>query len=184
MQCGVSATDWVGQAWSLLTTRLSTVISFSTVWVPTMMGVGQALSVPTVDPSRYQTLLMGAVGTRKGMSGTLSLVIWVIHICCLASGPGGEKFQWNLPYYFHITHFYHLCSKYDNLPTSTQHVYLRVGDIERAWLTRSVAPNTLILFDFYTFLADTRSTIHTGAILLGSVLYVEWKEARYPQCEW
>ena len=29
------------------------------------MGVGQALSVPTVDPSRYQTPLMGAVGTRR-----------------------------------------------------------------------------------------------------------------------
>ena len=40
-----------------------------------MMGVGQALSVPIVDPSRYQTPLMGAVGTRKGMSGTLSWVL-------------------------------------------------------------------------------------------------------------
>ena len=37
-----------------------------------MMGVGQALSVPTVDLSRYQTPLIGAVGTRKGMSSTLS----------------------------------------------------------------------------------------------------------------
>ena len=53
----------------------------------------------------------------------------------------------------------------------THHVYLRVGDIERAWLTRSVVPNTLIHFDFYTFLADTRTTIHIEAILLASVLY-------------
>ena len=98
-------------------------------------------------------------------------MIWVIHICWLASGLGGERFQWNLPYYFHITHFfYHLSSKYDNLPTFTHHVYLRVEDIERAWLTRSVAPSTLIHFDFYTFLADTRTTIHIGAILLASVL--------------
>ena len=35
-----------------------------------MIGVGQALSVPIVDPSRYRTRLMGAVGTRKGMSST------------------------------------------------------------------------------------------------------------------
>ena len=34
-----------------------------------------------------------------------SLVIWVIHICWLASGPGGERFQWNLACYFHISHF-------------------------------------------------------------------------------
>ena len=45
------------------------------------------------------------------------------------------------------------------------------GDIERAWLTRSVVSNTLIHFDFYTFLADTRTTIHIGAILFASVLY-------------
>ena len=48
---------------------------FSTVWVPTMMGVGQALSVSIVGPSRYQKPLMGAVGTRKGMSSTLSWVL-------------------------------------------------------------------------------------------------------------
>ena len=54
--------------------------------------------------------------------------------------------------------FYHLYSKYYHLPTLTHHVYLRVGNIERAWLTRSVVPNTLIHFDFYTFLADTRTT--------------------------
>ena len=76
MQCGVSATDRVGQAWSLLTTHSSTVIPFFTVWVPTMMGVGQALSVLTVDLSRYQMPLIGAVGTRKGMSGTSSWVLW------------------------------------------------------------------------------------------------------------
>ena len=61
--------------------------------------------------------------------------------------------------------FYHLCSKYDNLPTFTYHVYLRVGDIERAWLTRSVAPNTLIQLDFYTFLADNRTTIQHWSYL-------------------
>ena len=72
-----------------------------------------------------------------------SLVIWVIHICWLASGPGGERFQWNLPYYFHISHFLPLVFKI--LPfTYFYHVYLRVGDIERAWLTRSVVSNTLI----------------------------------------
>ena len=70
---------------------------------------------------------------------------------------------------FHI--FYHLCSKYYHLPTFTHHVYLRVADTERAWLTRSVVPNTLIHFDFYTFLADTRTTILIEAILLASVLY-------------
>ena len=46
-----------------------------------------------------------------------------------------------------------------------------MGDIERAWLTRSVVSNTLIHFDFYTFLADTRTTINIGTILLASVLY-------------
>ena len=76
MQCRVSATDRVGQAWCLLTTHSSTVISFFTVWVPTMMAVGQASSVPTVDLSRYQMPLIGAVGTRKGMSSTLSWVLW------------------------------------------------------------------------------------------------------------
>ena len=40
-----------------------------------------------------------------------SLVIWVIHICWPASGPGGERFQWNLPYYFHISHFLPLVFK-------------------------------------------------------------------------
>ena len=69
MQLGVSATDGVGQAWSLLTTHSSTVISFFTVWAPPMMGIGQALSVPTAD------LLIGAVSTRKGMSSTLSWVL-------------------------------------------------------------------------------------------------------------
>ena len=56
----------------------------------------------------------------------------------------------HLPYNFQITHFYHFCSKYYHLPTFTDHVYLTVGDIERTWLTRSVVPNTLIHFDFYT----------------------------------
>ena len=40
-----------------------------------------------------------------------SLVIWVIHICWLASGPGGERPQGNLPYYFHISHFLPLVFK-------------------------------------------------------------------------
>ena len=75
MQFGVSATDGLGQAWSLLTTHSSTVISFLTVWVPTMMGVGQALSVPDVDLSRYQMSLIGAVSTKKGMPSTLSWVL-------------------------------------------------------------------------------------------------------------
>ena len=101
-----------------------------------------------------------------------SLVIWVIHIYWPASGPGGERFQWNLPYTISIFHnCYHLRSKYYHLPTFTHHVYLRVGGIERAWLTRSVVPNTLIHFNFYTFLANTRTTIHIGATLLASVLY-------------
>ena len=33
-----------------------------------MMGVGQALSVPIVDPSRYQKPLMGAVGKKFVLS--------------------------------------------------------------------------------------------------------------------
>ena len=41
-----------------------------------MIGAGQALSVPTVDLSKYQTPLIGAVGTRKGMPSTLSWVLW------------------------------------------------------------------------------------------------------------
>ena len=100
-----------------------------------------------------------------------SLVIWVTHICWLASGPGGERFQWNYHTIaiFHI--FYHLRSKYYHLPAFNHHVYLRVGDIERAWLTMSVVSNMLIHFDFYAFLTDTRTTIHIGAILLPSVLY-------------
>ena len=49
---------------------------FFTVWVPTMIGVGQALSVPTVDLSRYQMPLIGAVGTRMDMSSILSWVLW------------------------------------------------------------------------------------------------------------
>ena len=76
VQCGVSATDGVGQAWSLLTTHSSTVTSFFTVWLPTMMDVGQSLPVPTVDLSRCQMPLIGAVGTRKSMCGTLSRVLW------------------------------------------------------------------------------------------------------------
>ena len=138
------------------------------------MGVGQALSVPIVDPSRYQTPLMGAVGTRKGMSGTLSWVLWWFGSYTSAGLPVVRvERDFSGTYHtisiFHI--FYHLCSKYYHLPTFTHHVYLRVGDIERSWLTRSVVSNTLIHFDFYTFLADIRTTIHTGAILLASILY-------------
>ena len=129
------------------------------------MGVGQALSVPIVDPSRYQTPLMGAVGTRKGMSSTLSWVLWWFGWYISAGLPvvwverdfSGTYHAISI---FHI--FYHLCSKYYHLPTFTHHVYLRVGDIERAWLTRSVVSKTLIHFDFYTFLADTRTTIYIG----------------------
>ena len=137
-----------------------------------MMGVGQVLSVPVVDPSRYQTFLWQQLVLERECLALIigSLVIWVIHICWLASCPGGESFQWNLPYYFHISQCFS-CSKHYHLPTFTHHVYLRVGDIERAWLTRSVVPNTLIHFDFYTFLADTRTTIHIWAILLASILY-------------
>ena len=102
-----------------------------------------------------------------------SLVIWVIHIFWLASGPGGERFQWNSltiqfpDYTFFITYFQHRTI----LSTFTHHIYLRVGDIERAWLTKSVVPNTLIPFDSNTFPADTRTTFHTGATFLASVLY-------------
>ena len=83
-----------------------------------------------------------------------SLVIWVIHICWLASGPGGERFQWNSltiqfpDYTFFITYFQHMTI----LCTFTYHIYLRVGDIERAWLTKSLVPNTLIQFDSNTSL--------------------------------
>ena len=136
-----------------------------------MVGVSQALSVPTVDLSRYQTPLIGTVGTRKGMSSTLSWV--VIHICWLASGLCGEIYQWNsltikFPgYTFFITYFQHMTI----LSTFTHHIYLRVGDIERTWLTKSVIPNTLIQFDSNTFPADTRTTFHTRATFLASVLY-------------
>ena len=75
MWSGISATDGVGQAWSLLTIHSSTVISFFTVLVPSMIGVGQALSVPPVDLFRYQMPLIQAVGTRKDMS---SILLWVL----------------------------------------------------------------------------------------------------------
>ena len=81
-----------------------------------------------------------------------SLVIWVIYICWHASGPGGERFQWNSltiqfpDYTFFITYFQHITI----LSTFTHHIYLRVENIERAWLTKSVVPNTLIQFDSNT----------------------------------
>ena len=96
-----------------------------------------------------------------------SLVIWVMNICWLASGPGGEGFQWNLltvqfPGYI----FYHSFSKYDNpIYLYSPHIYLRVGDIERACPTKSVVPNALIQSDSNTFPADTRG------IFLTLVLY-------------
>ena len=68
----------------------------------------------------------------------------MIHICWLASGLGGERFQWSLltaqfpDYTFFITCFQHMTI----LSIFTHHIYLRVGDIERAWLTKSVVPNT------------------------------------------
>ena len=100
-----------------------------------------------------------------------SLVVWMIHICWLASGPCGERFQWNLPCYFHISHFLPLV--FIILPFTYFYSprLFENGDIERAWLMRSVVSNTLIHFEFYTFLSDTRITINIGAILLASVLY-------------
>ena len=53
----------------------------------------------------------------------------------------------------------------------THHIYLRVGDIERAWPMKSVVPNALIQFDSNTFPADTRVIFHTRAIFLTSILY-------------
>ena len=79
-----------------------------------MMGVSQALSVPIVDPSRYQTPLMGAVGARKGMSSTLSWVLCDLgdtHLLACQWSGWRERFQWNLPYYFHISHFLPLVFK-------------------------------------------------------------------------
>ena len=102
-----------------------------------------------------------------------SLVIWVIHICWFSSGPGKERFQWNSftiqfpDYTFSIAYFQHMTL----LSTFTHHTYLRVGDIERAWLTKSVVPNTLILFDSNNFPADTRTIFHNGAIFVAFVLY-------------
>ena len=102
-----------------------------------------------------------------------SLVVWIIHICWLASGPGGERFLWNSltiqfpDYTFFITYFQHMTI----LSTFAHHIYLRVGDIERTRLMKSVVPNTLILFDSNTFPADTRTTFHTEAVFLASVLY-------------
>ena len=72
------------------------------------------------------------------------------------------------PYFTFFTTCVHNITIYLLLLTT---FYLRVGDIESAWLTRSVVSKTLIHFDFYTFLADTRTTINIGAILLASVLY-------------
>ena len=137
-------------------------------------NINDIKSVPTVDPCIYQTPLMGAVGTRNCMSSTLSWVLWWFGWYTSAGMPvvwverdfSGTCHTISI---FHI--FYHLRSKYYHLPTFTHHVYLRVGDIEREWLTRSVISNTLIHFDFCTFLADTRATIHIGAILLTSILY-------------
>ena len=70
-------------------------------------------------------------------------------------------------YTFFITYFQRMTI----LSTFTHHIYLRVGDIERAWLTKFVVPNTLIQFDSNTFPANTRTTFHTGATVLASVLY-------------
>ena len=98
-----------------------------------------------------------------------SLVIWVIHICWLASGPEGERFQRNS---FTIQFPDYTCFQHMTIQsTFTHHIYLRVGDIERAWLTKSVVPNTLIQSDCNTFPADTRTTFHTGATFLASIVY-------------
>ena len=40
------------------------------------------------------------------------------------------------------------------LSTFTHHIYSKVGDIESAWLTKSVIPNILIQSDSNTFSAD------------------------------
>ena len=129
------------------------------------MGVGQALSVPIVDPSRYQKPLMGAVGTRRaclalyhGFFGDLGDT----HLlACQWSGWREISVELTILFpYFPI------------FTTCVQNIIIYLPfDIERAWLTRSVVLNTLIHFDFYAFLADTRATIHIGAILLASILY-------------
>ena len=82
-----------------------------------MMGVGQALSVPTVDLSRYQTPLIGAVGTRKGMSSTLSGVLGDLRdthlLACQWSGwrEISVELTYNTISRLHI--FYHLFSTYE-----------------------------------------------------------------------
>ena len=67
--------------------------------------------------------------------------------------------------------FYHLFSTYDNFINLYSPHLLESGGHRRAWLTKSVVPNTLIQFDSNTFPADTRTTFHTGATFLASVLY-------------
>ena len=102
-----------------------------------------------------------------------SLVIWVIHICWLASGPSGEKFQWNLPYYFHISHLLPLVFKILPFTYFYSPRLLESGG-HRKGMTNEVRcfkHTDMIHFDFYTFLVDTRTIIHIGAILLDSVLY-------------
>ena len=48
-----------------------------------------------------------------------------------------------LPYNFQITHFFITYFQHMIIfSTFTHHIYLRVGNIERAWLTKSVVPNT------------------------------------------
>ena len=69
--------------------------------------------------------------------------------------------------HFFITYFQHMTI----LSTFTHHIYSRVGDTERTWLTKSVVPNTLIQFDSNTFPLDTGTIFHTEATFLSSVLY-------------
>ena len=75
MRFGVLATDGVEQVWYLLTTHSSTVVSFFHHLGSHLMDVGQALSVPTVNLSRYQMPLIGALDTRKDVSSILSWVL-------------------------------------------------------------------------------------------------------------
>ena len=70
-----------------------------------MMGVGQALSVPTVDLSKYQTPLIGAVGTSlafyHGFIGDLGDTHLAWPVVCVERDFSGTHLQ----YSFQITHF-------------------------------------------------------------------------------
>ena len=80
-----------------------------------------------------------------------SLVIWVIHICWLASSPGGERFQWNLPYYFHISHFLPLVFKILPFIYIYSPRLLESGGQRKGMANEVRVLNTLIHFDFLYF---------------------------------